>query len=84
MPLAELPRHDARAHPRGQLEEAKRVRDRRAVFAEPRRERFLRVASVLDEAIEPLRELHRAEIFPLKVLDERELERVVLRHGSSR
>src|SRR5690606_38420782 len=52
--LGELAGDDARADAGRQLEEAQRVRDRRTVLAEALRERLLRVAVLLGQAIEGL------------------------------
>ncbi len=58
--------------------------DGRAVLAEPRRERLLRVAVLLHQAVERLGELDRVQVLALDVLDERELERLRLGRRPSR
>ena len=57
MPLGQLPRDDLRPDARRELQEPEAVGDRRAVLAEPLRQRLLRVAVRLDEALERLGEL---------------------------
>src|SRR5262249_29661744 len=73
--LGELAGHDARAHARGEAQQAQAIRDGRAVLAEAIGERLLRVAVLLHETLERLRELDGVEILALDVLDECELER---------
>ncbi len=74
MALGELRGDDLGTDPRRKLEQTKRVGDRRAVLAEARRERFLRIPVLAQEPVVGLRELEGVQVFALDVLDERELE----------
>ncbi len=67
------------AHGRRKLEEAKGVRDRRPVLADPFGDILLRQAEVLAQVPVRLRLLERGQVPALDVLDEREEEVVAVR-----
>src|SRR5207253_4097002 len=75
---AELAGHDGLLDGVREAQEAQRVRDRRPLLADARREFLLRQPVLLDQALVRLRLLDRVEVLALDVLDQRDLERLVV------